>query len=67
MEDQERFVQERVYLKSVTPATVRWHQNVFVAFAATEGPLEGSLVILRLSECGRKALLQLQCQSNRSE
>jgi hypothetical protein len=31
VEDQKRFIQERVYLKSVTPATVQWYRNAFRA------------------------------------
>jgi hypothetical protein len=42
MEDQERLIQERVYLKSVTPATVRWYKSSFIAIAGATESLESA-------------------------
>jgi hypothetical protein len=41
MESQiDRFIQERVYLKSVTPATFRWYRSSFKAFEGALDTLE---------------------------
>jgi integrase/recombinase XerD len=43
MQDQiENFIQERVYLKSVTPATVQWYRSAFKAFDGAVESLESA-------------------------
>jgi hypothetical protein len=52
----ERFIQERKYLKNVTPRTIEWHEQS-LRWLGVEDPTEGDLrdFVVRMREAGLKA------------